>query len=457
MKKLKSICQILIFLIIASCDIKSDTLNIGQSDNLITYINSLEEYSHDEGHSSSYIYNQDKLHRFDIYLTENNLKVLDDDPAAEKYVEGFLVFEGKVVKNVGVRYKGSIGAWVGCLSDPDWTNPNGYKTCPKLSMKIKINWRDDKKFYGMKKIQFHSQNLDKSKMHERLGYYMFRNFGVNTPRSNHALIYINGEYAGVFANTENVDGPYTNEHFNGGGGNLYKEVWPVRSDGSSRDEDYFKDGLKTNEELSDVSKAISFSKSLSENENEALKSIVDQWIDKDIFLRTLVVDRRIANDDGFMHFYHEYGNYYENHNYFWYEFPDQDKFQLIPWDLDNAFENLIQNVNPVTPIKDKWYEISNNCNGFSFGQFNLKQKSAACDKIIGSFTDYKEEYNTLDQSFQSELYNMSNINLLIDKWSMQIRKAVGDANDLYGDKEPSLQEWEYNIDILKNSIEESLN
>ena len=52
---------------------------------------------------------------------------------------------------------------------------------------------------------------------------------------------------------------------------------------------------------------------------------------------------------------------------------------------------------------------------------------------------------------------MSNINLLIDKWSMQIRKAVGDANDLYGDKEPSLQEWEYNIDILKNSIEESLN
>ena len=152
-----------------------------------------------------------------------------------------------------------------------------------------------------------------------------------------------------------------------------------------------------------------------------------------------------------------YGNYYENHNYFWYEFPDQDKFQLIPWDLDNAFENLIQNVNPVTPIKDKWYETSNNCKGFRFGQFNLKQKSAACDKIIGSYTDYIEDYNTLDQAFQNELYNMSNINSLIDRWSSQIRKAVDDASVLYGENEPSLQEWEYNIEILKNSIEESLN
>ena len=46
-----------------------------------------------------------------------------------------------------------------------------------------------------------------------------------------------------------------------------------------------------------------------------------------------------------MHFYHEGGNTYENHNYFWYEFPNENKLQLIPWDLDNAFENLVQNIN----------------------------------------------------------------------------------------------------------------
>ncbi len=444
-------------LINISCDIKSDELKISQNDSLANFISSFEEYTYDESHISSYIYDQDKLHRFDIYLTDENLNRIDNDPAAEEYVEGFLVFEGKVIKNVGVRYKGSIGAWVGCLSSPDWINPNGYKICPKLSMKIKINWQGDKKFYGMKKLQFHSQNLDKSKMHERLGYYMYRNFGINAPRSNHALVYVNGEFTGLFANTENIDGPYTNQHFDGGGGNLYKEVWPVNSEGESRSDEYFKDGLKTNEEISDVSKIKSFSNLLSESEKSEVKSVVENWIDKDIFLKTILVDRRIANDDGFMHFYHEGGNTYENHNYFWYVFPNENKLQLIPWDLDNAFENLVQNINPVTPIKDKWNEISNDCKGFNYGQFNLKQKSAACDKIIGSFTDYSIKYDSLDQIFQNELYNMPNINLLIDKWSSQIRDAVKDAYLRHGSPEPSILEWQYNVDVMKNSIEQSLN
>tara|TARA_B100001989_G_scaffold69384_1_gene47150 strand:+ start:442 stop:1809 length:1368 start_codon:yes stop_codon:yes gene_type:complete len=447
----------LFFFISISCDNKYDEIKTTQYDSLINFINSFDEYSFDENHSSSYIYNQDKLHRFDIYLTDENLNKIDNDPAAEEYVNGFLIFEGMVIKNVGVRYKGSIGAWVGCLSDPDWTEPNGYKICPKLSMKIKINWKEDKKFYGMKKIQFHSQNLDKSKMRERLGYYMYRNFGINAPRSNHALVYINGEFIGLFANTENIDGPYTNKHFDGGGGNLYKEVWPVSSNGELRSDEYFKYGLKTNEEISNVSKIKSFSNLLSESNKDEVKSVVENWIDKDIFLKTILVDRRIANDDGFMHFYHEGGDTYENHNFYWYEFPNENKLQLIPWDLDNAFENLIQNVNPVTPIKDKWYEISNNCVGFKFGQFKLKQRSAACDKIIGAFTDYRLKYDSLDQIFQNELYNMPNINLLIDKWSLQIKDAVDDAYIRHGNPEPSIKEWQYNIDIMKSSIAQSLN
>ena len=206
-----------------------------------------------------------------------------------------------------------------------------------------------------------------------------------------------------------------------------------------------------------MSKIKAFSNLLALADKNQIKSIVEEWIDTDLFLKTILVDRRIANDDGFMHFYHSGAEYYENHNLFWYEFPDKDQLQLIPWDLDNAFENLVRNVNPVTPIKDKWNEVSNNCMGFSYGQFNLRQKSAACDKIIGSFTDQIEKYDSLDNKFQNELYNMNNINFLLDKWSIQIREAVIDAHLIYGNKEPSLLDWQYNLDILKTSINESLN
>ena len=446
------------FILSTSLSCKKENIQIiSDQEELNNIINSFEEYIYENDHSSDYIYDQNKLHRFDLFLTQENLDEINNNPAAENYVEGSLVFEGKVIKNVGIRYKGSIGAWVGCLSNEDWTNPSGYKTCPKLSMKIKINWKGDNKFYGMKKLQFHSQNLDKSKMHERLGYYMFRNFGITAPRSNHALLYINGEFNGVFANTENVDGPFTNKHFINPDGNLYKEVWPVKSSGGNREENYFIDGLKTNEEISDVTKIKRFSDQLGSVNKSDANEIVEDWIDKDLFLKTILVDRRIANDDGFMHFYHEGGVNYENHNYYWYEDPNDDKLQLIPWDLDNSFENLISNLNPVTPIKDKWYETTNNCNGFRYGSFNLLQKSAACDKIIGSFSSYRKDYDSLDIIFQNQLFNMSNINTLLDSWYNQIKNAVEEAHSIHGDKEPSIQEWNDNINYLKYSIDQSLN
>ena len=323
-------------------------------------------------------------------------------------------------------------------------------------MKIKFNWRGNKKFYNLKKLQFHSQNLDPTKMHERLGYYMFRKFGIIAPRSNHALIYINGEFNGIFANTENVDGPFTNKHFEKPDGNLYKEVWPVESSGNSQTEDYFVGGLKTNEEASDVSKMKRFSDLLGATDFYGSKAIVNQWINQDLFLKTLVVDRRIANDDGFLHFYHQENEIFENHNYYWYEDPTEDNLQLIPWDLDNSFENLIQNLNPVTPIRDKWYNASNECNGFRYGSFNLLQKSAACDKIIGSYKDFKDRYYELDTIFKNELFNMSNINLLLNKWSSQIETEVERANQIFGEKEPNLKLWQESVNYLKYSISESL-
>ena len=443
---------ILISIFIYSC--KKDDL----SENIIYDQNteSLEEYVYNVNDLSDYIYDQSKLHRFDILISQENLNLIDNDPTAEQYVDASFIFEDKIVEDVGVRYKGSIGAFVGCLSGPNWSNPSGYKTCPKLSMKIKINYKNDKKFYDLKKLQFHSQNLDPTKMRERLGYYMFRNFGIPAPRSNHAVIFINGEFSGLYANTEQIDGPFTNKNFINKNGNLYKEVWPVNDQGQSNSIDYFISGLRTNEEILDVSRIKKFSDELADKDYSNSWNVVQNYIDKEIFLKTLVVDRRIANDDGFLHFYLSENGQYENHNFYWYEDPITDNFQIIPWDLDNAFENLVIDSNPVTPIKDKWYEISNNCSGFSYGIFNLMQKSAACDKIIGSFKNFTESYYQIDSIFTETLYNTQKINILIDTWSNQIRSSVIDAHKKYENNEPSEQVWLSSLNNFKNLIDLSL-
>ena len=199
---------------------------------------------------SEYIFNQESLHTFDLVLSEENLNLLNADPTAEEYVQGMLVFENDTVSPVGIRYKGSIGAFVGCLDGLNLFEPAGAKICTKLSMKIKINWGGrSEKFYGQKKLQFHSMNNDDSQMHERAGYWLFRQMGVPAPRAVHARLNINGIYTGIYALVEQIDSRFIKENFDDDEGNLYKEIWPLSSASMPYPVDDYVNALKTNSVL----------------------------------------------------------------------------------------------------------------------------------------------------------------------------------------------------------------
>ena len=86
---------------------------------------------------SDSIFNQDKLPILEINLPEGALDYINSDPVAEEYVEGSLTYNGETISPIGIRYKGSVGAFVGGVSGRDWTNPSGHKTATKLSMKFK--------------------------------------------------------------------------------------------------------------------------------------------------------------------------------------------------------------------------------------------------------------------------------------------------------------------------------
>ena len=152
---------------------------------------------------SDSIFNQDKLPILEINLPEGALTYINSDPVAEEYVEGSLTYNGETISPIGIRYKGSVGAFVGGVSGPDWGNPSGHKTATKLSMKFKIDWKGyNSTFYNLKTLQLHSMNLDPSQLHDRLGYWLFRQMGVPAPRAIHAKLYINGDYNGLFSLVE---------------------------------------------------------------------------------------------------------------------------------------------------------------------------------------------------------------------------------------------------------------
>ncbi len=401
--------------------------------------------------NSDYLYDQEKLPTFYLELSKEDLYKIESDPAAEEYVPGTLIFEGDTISPVGIRYKGSIGAFVNCLSGTNWADPSGFKTCTKLSMKIKINWegRTDN-FYGLKKLQFHAMNLDQSQLRDRFGYWLFRKAGVPAPRAIHARLVINGEYNGLFALIEQVDGRFTENNWADGDGNLYKEKWPLNSDNQAFAEEEYLAALKTNEDTGASAELIrSFGTELSSTTESTVQSVIEKYMDIQEALSYCVVDRLIRHDDGPFHWYCD-GNQCNSHNFYWYEEPADRKLHLIAWDLDNAFENITSE-NIVTNIADDWGESRNDCKPFRHGLLGLRQKSAACDRLTGGWAMYTEEYEAIKQDLISTHFSETEVNNQLDTWMEQIRAATKEANELHGDA-ISIAEWEAAVSALKAQI-----
>ena len=140
-----------------------------------------------------------------------------------------------------------------------------------------------------------------------------------------------------------------------------------------------------------------------------------------------------------------------SHNFFWYENPSTRKLHLIPWDLDNAFENIIFHANPVTPIADAWGESTNDCRPFNYGSWGLRQWSASCDKLTNGWVQYDALYQDKIRQLKEGPMAESKTDELLDRWSQQIYSATEEASLLHGDA-IGISAWQNAINELKAQL-----
>lgn len=411
----------------------------------------------DDQRDSDFLFAQDQLHTFELTLSADDLAFLDADPTAEQYVSGTLTFEGETIP-VGIRYKGSVGAFVRCVDAENFLEPSGPKICTKLSMKIKINWEDpDAELLGVRKLQFHAMNNQGSLVRERLAYWLYREMGVPAPRSTHARIIVNGDFVGIFALTENIDGRFTRENFPDGTGNLYKEAWPITQAGAVQAAEVLIGSLRTNENDVDVSAEImqSFADELLSSNDPV--AVVEQWMDVEALMAQLAVDRTIRHDDGPFHWYCQLAaggganGGCGPHNFFWYEDPTARQVHLIPWDLDNAFANIVEDSNPVTPIPDGVGDITFDCKPFAYGAFKLEQRSASCDPLFAAWALMEDQYAAAVQQLHDGPLRAEVIDPLLDEWEAQIRESVAEAAATHEDALP-VAWWQASLDELRRAL-----
>ncbi len=387
--------------------------------------------------SMAFVFNEDTVRTYNILIEENALAFLDADPMKEEYVNADIEFLGDTIRNVGVRYKGSAGSWSGCVEGDK-------KVCIKLATKVKFN-RDgfeDRRFFGLKKLQFHHMHHDRAQMKERLTYWFYRNMGIPAPRAVHVRLLINGEINGLYVLVEQIDGRFARANFDDGDGNIYKRHYPLTWSGMSPEgiwgyyesvtpDNVLDAKLETNSDDNPNFAIIQgFEADLERAESvDDIKDVFYKWLDVDNWVRQLLI-ARVTNHWDNIYFQSRGG-----HNSYWLEEPTTQKLYVIPWDTDMSTFTIVESMLPEWSCP--WNRID-------------------ITKFEESWFCYSDEWQRAFEYLFTTLYPQ--IGDLITEWEEQIRETLVEASmvpnsDLYPRGPLPMGDWEAEVSTLRNNIQ----
>lgn len=384
-------------------------------------------------HPSDWIFDDAQLRTYHLTIAKADWDKLQATAGMETYVPANLKVDDQIAGRIHVRYKGAHGTLTRCLS-------GGKVICKKMSLKLDFNREDEnKKFFGLKKLNLHSQVNDPTHLHERLGYELYRKMGFPAPRSVHARVMLNGAYAGVYAITEQVDGRFTDYHFpkGDGDGNLYKESWL----GTYRDQTSYEKLQKTNEMVVPATKIARFASALHGANPVDGGKLIDTWMKGDDVLMFMAIDRAITHWDGPMTFYCWNGNC-GNHNFYVYESAKQDRISLVPWDFDYTFEawSWWDRVGP-------WNKPPADC-AQRFTVLNNSLMNPGCNLFFRALATLGEtRYQAAISKLLAGPFETSLMRARLDAWAAQLDKAVmEDANG------PGHPRWKQAVDNFRRDL-----
>ena len=299
---------------------------------------------------------------------------------------------------------------------------------------------------------------DLSKMRERLGYSLFRDMDIVAPRAVHARVYINGEYQGLFAAVEQIDGRFTANRFgDAGDGNLYRDLWPS-ADITTADAEA---ALKTNDDpgVIDVSDFMTFQEAIHGSTEADFATRMAPYLDFDYLARYIVVDRALDNFDGIMVFYYGSGWGPNNQNYNWYDVGG-GRFTLIPWDLDKTFWYPEPNFWSDNAPHDNggvpnWNVVTTDCDGYTSDfdavivsngvaiNTSYSIREIDCDPLLkllrGAIYDRQK---AIADAFIAGPFSEQNVKAKLETWRAQVADAIQE------DPLVDSAQWQSSVDAL---------
>lgn len=261
--------------------------------------------------ASDEIYDPAKLPRFDLELPPASVTALGQDP--DTYVHGSLRYAGETVADIGVRIKGE-----GSLRT--------LKQKPAFKLKFD-EFVEKQAFHGLRRMTLNNMVEDPSFLAERLAYHFFRLADLPAPRCNSALVYLNNEFLGVYANVEAEDKTFLRRWFANDGGNLYEEGQVDFEPGAEAKFD-----LETNEDVNDRTDLKALIAAVQGAAPATWLEDVGSSLDTKHFLAFTAAEGAVNQWDMY-----GYTVFYPN-NFRLYSDPTSKKFVFLPWGMDMSMK-----------------------------------------------------------------------------------------------------------------------
>jgi hypothetical protein len=241
-----------------------------------------------------------------------------------KYVHADLEFEGHMLRDVAVRYKGN-----GTFMES--------RNSIKRSLKIDLNkYVKGQKLAGVTKINLHNNVTDASWMNEVLSYRLFRDAAVPASRTSYARVYVtvpgqyDKKYFGLYSIVEDVDRHFAEARFDTKEGMMYKPVTRdlfgyLGEDWSKYNHTYDPKGEPSG---ADKQRVIDFSQLVTTASDAEFSARIAEYLDLEEFARFMSVTVWLSTLDSILMM---------GQNFYVYLHPQTHKFEFVPWDLDHSF------------------------------------------------------------------------------------------------------------------------
>jgi spore coat protein CotH len=272
-------------------------------------------------------FNGDTLQRIDLLMNSRDWAALKANFRQNDYYPADMHWQGQTIRNLGIRSRGG-----------------GSRNGTKPGLRVDINrYESDQTFLGLSSFILDNMTQDASGMHERIAMRLFAMMGIAAPREAHVQLFVNNEYAGLYAIVESIDKSFLRRVFGNNATGVendgylfeykYTNPWYFEYLGSSLDPYAALLNPVTHENASTFTlydPVEQMIRAINSGADDQFMSTVGVYIDLPLFMRYVAVQSVIAEWDGTL-------GYAGVNNFYLYRFEHSTRSQWIPWDEDNAF------------------------------------------------------------------------------------------------------------------------